>query len=118
MRRTKPRGRKLNWLEMKIRRLQATELGCWLVNLVPNPSPGTSWWQVFVCRWFHEGKRCSSGMPSASKVLTHDIHCLDCGARYEIIKPNNPQFCTGMPFQAPDRSAPKTWDEYYEERQT
>jgi len=116
MRRTRPRGRPLNWLEMKIRKFRATEPGCFLVNLVPNPGGMTTWWQAFVCRWFHRGTRCSSGMPSASNVLTHDIDCPRCGAYYEIIRPNNPQYCCKMPFQAPDRSAPKTWAEWREQR--
>ena len=102
--------------EMKIRKFQATELGCFLVNLVPNPAPcsGTTWWQAFVCRWFHRGTRCSSGMPSASKVLTHDIGCARCRARYEIIRPNTPQYSTKMPFQKPDRARPRTWAEWRE----
>jgi len=103
--------------EMKIRKFQATELGCFLVNLIPNPRSGTTWWRAFVCRWFHRRTRCSSGLPSVSNVLTHDIDCARCGACYEIIRPNNPQYCCKMPFQEPDRTQPMTWDEWHKQRE-
>ena len=110
---------RLTPLEMKIRKFQATELGCFLVNLIPNPKPysGTGWWQAFVCRWFHgkPGMRPRlCGLPSASNMLTHDIECLECGAKYEIIRPNNPQYSTRLPFQKPDRARPMTWAEWRE----
>jgi len=109
-------GRPLNRFELKVRSLQANALGCFLINLFPNPNGSTTWFRAFVCRWFHRGVRCSSGLPSASHLLTHDIRCQKCGATYEIVRPNNPQYSTKMPFQSPDRTQPKTWDDWHRER--
>lgn len=82
----------------------------WYLNIFPRPYALTGWWKAFVCRWFHHGVRCSSGWPSAGRVLTHDINCLKCKAGYYIVWPNSPRAPT-MPWGKWDRTKPATWDE-------
>ena len=96
-------------------RFEKTELGCWLANLFPRRGRGstTPWWRAFICRWTHGGNRSSSGMPSAGNLLRHDIRCFRCGAMYEIVRPNTPQYSTKMPFQKRDKTALRTWDEWW-----
>ena len=83
-----------------------------LSNIFPSPETGTGWLKAFRCRWFHVGSRSSSGMPAAGRLLHHAVCCLKCGARYEIVQPNTPQYAHTMPFQKPDKSAARSWDEH------
>ena len=77
------------------------------VNL--RPVGGTPLLKSLWCRWLHQGDRTPTGFPGAGKMLIHDITCLKCGARYEVQRPNTPQYGLVGPWGKPDLSQPDSW---------
>ena len=80
-----------------------------LIGLEPTGTTGilkAAW-----CRWTHKGTR-NQSMPAAGRSLWYPIHCSRCGARYERVRPNNPQYAGGVgAWGRPDRLQPGRWFE-------
>ena len=80
-----------------------------MASLIPKPNVGTSLLRALWCRFMHRGFRCHTGLPSAGRMLTHDICCVKCGAEYTVQTPNTPQYCHSGPWGKPDMTKPDTW---------
>ena len=49
------------------------------------------------------------GLPSAGKFLTFDCECIECGYKFQIVRPNTPQWITP---NRRDITQPETWAEW------